>query len=205
MFLTHNPKGRWFKSSSRDQNTKPDLRKRTRLFVATKCPSKVFLASRKARENRSWCRSPETFTFQQPPQREHRFPCGASNLAGWYRPCVTVYLLSPFDSFPSPSHGGRASNPVPFHSIRERFAHGALDCGYPASMETEEERGTMEGKDAQVSSEGAGEVRDDIQGSPPMLVRSACRECAAVVRAMGRSDVCCGGRVRPAFPGRRDA
>lgn len=38
-----------------------------------------------------------------------------------------------------------------------------------------------------------------------MLVRSACRECAAVVRAMGRSDVCCGGRVRPAFPGRRDA
>ena len=28
---------------------------------------------------------------------------------------------------------------------------------------------------------------------------------ATVVRAMGRSDVCCGGRVRPAFPGRRDA
>lgn len=38
-----------------------------------------------------------------------------------------------------------------------------------------------------------------------MLVRSVCRECAAVVRAMGRSDVCCGGRARPAFPGRRDA
>lgn len=38
-----------------------------------------------------------------------------------------------------------------------------------------------------------------------MLVRSVCRECAAVVRAMGRSDVCCGGCARPAFPGRRDA
>lgn len=45
-------------------------------------------------------------------------------------------------------------------------------------MGTEEERDTMEGENAQVGNEGAGEVRDDMQGS------SQCLSVARVVNAL---------------------